>query len=92
MNFFVSLSLTNNPGWSSKTNEDSKRSKLKSSASLKAESSDKINSDKKIQCPKKILPKNSSYQTQLTKQIIRTRLDLNKLQTDLNKLKGDLEC
>lgn len=28
----------------------------------------------------------------LTKQIIKTRYDLNKIQIDLTKLKGDLKC
>jgi len=91
MIFFVSLSLTRQAR-SSKPNEDSKRSKLKSSVSLVAESSDKKISDKKIQSPKKILQKKLVYQTQLTKQIIKTRYDLNKIQTDLTKVKGDLEC
>ncbi len=92
MKFFDSLSLTKIPGKSSVRKEDKKSSKLKSSVGLVAESSAKIISDKKIQRLEKILPKNSSYQKQLTKQIIRIRFDLNKLQIDLTKLKGDLEC
>ncbi len=91
MNFNL-LSLPKIPGKSSVRKEDKKSSKLKGSVSLVAESSDKIISDKKIQSLKKILPKNPCDQKQLTKQIIKTRYDLNKLQIELTKLKGDLEC
>jgi len=72
--------------------EDPKSSKLKSSVSIVAESSDKKINGKNDPETKKILRKNPSYQTQLTKQIIKTRYDLNKIQTDLTKLKGDLKC
>lgn len=91
MNFNL-LSLTRIPGRSSIRKEDKKSSKLKSSVSIVAESSDKKLSGKNDPATKKILQKNPSYQTQLTKQIIRTRSDLDKIQIDLTKLKGDLEC
>ena len=58
-----------------------KISKLKSSVSIEAENSDRKISDRMIQ-----------RQTHLTKQIIKTRYDLDKIQIDLTKLKGDLEC
>lgn len=76
MNFNL-LSLTRIPGRSSIRKEDKKSSKLKSSVSIVAESSDKNLSGKN---------------DPLTKLIIRTRYDLNKIQIDLTKLKGDLKC
>jgi len=92
MKFFCFVITNQIPGGHRKAQPIIKNSKLKVSATLETESSTKIISDKKIQSPKKILQKKLVYQTQLTKQIIKTRYDLNKIQTDLTKVKGDLEC